>query len=379
MKEVTKTDRVKGLLHASLGDPTASVDDFAVFEAVAINTKPLLRRHGLHAGARIGHDVLAAMTKAPTGTRPVPLKLMHRDSLPVGRVFHAEMLPGDQGNTNLNTMFYLPRRESELVGKINANVIGEVSVGIQPASLLCSECGWDYNGADATFDNVWDCVCPNEHKIGTNGTHLKLHGLTDWSELSLVDRGAADGASILSRPKQILGADDKAAMRLRGFDTSVLALFASASDTLPIPKETVSMDYTEKFVSLSAEHAVVGHKLLTAEASVVTLTAELLAAKTALTASQVALTAAQATDAVKTAAELAASNTFLDELVKASFAATGKTDGVVPETVSEKVTLLRDARASLALVIPAGGKAAPAAGGVTEIAAPVSHAAFKRS
>ena len=383
MKQVLKTDRVKAQLAASIGDPAADTEGLAVFEAVAVNTMPLLRRTGLHASARIGPDILAAMVLKANepGGRTIPLKIMHRDGgLPVGKVFTAQMKPRADGHTDLHAMFYLSKKESDLVSKIDTGVVGEVSVSIKPTNLLCSDCGWNYNGTDSTFENIWDCTCPNEHTIGTNGTHLKLHGLDDWSELSLVDRGAADGAKILARPKMVMG--DPARLAARGFDENVFSLFASASDTTttttPKKEEISSMDYTEKFVALSATHAVAEHELTALKASAATTAAELVTLKAANVDLTANLAAAVATDGVKAATEVVAANTFLTEMLTASFAATGKTGTAIPELISEKVVLLREARAGLALVIPAKGVTEPAGKG-NPAATPANHAAFKRS
>ena len=376
LKQVTQTDKIKSQIAAAYGEPDVDTSKLAVFEAIAANTRPLLRDRGLFAKAVIQPDKLRAMDRFLAAGNHVPLQTMHAPGIPKGKVFASSVKTTD-GETSLHTLFYLPTSEAELVNKLDADVIGEVSIGSTPSKLLCSECGWDYNGDDSTFDNVWDCVCANDHKIGKKGVHLKLSGLKQWHELSLVDRGATDGAKVLGRHRQRMSSPDKLAAR--GFDESVLTLFASANlSDPPGPRTTVMTVDVEKYVALSGEVAVLKHtateittKLTAAETSVTDLRAQL-ATKDAEIATL------KAGDLVKITAERDELKAYVAERLTAAYALTGKAGTAIPELVSDQVKALRQAQTDLALSLPMGGRSLPAGqgGGPEPVAA---RSAFKRS
>lgn len=350
LKEVAPTEKIKSLVAKAYGDENLRFENIAVFEAVAANSQPLRRKYGIFAGARIMPDVMAGMVDWLAGGRSVPLQLMHMPGMPVGKVVGAEL----RQNNSLNALFYLSREtQADLIADINAGVISEISIGVTTQRILCSECGWDYLGADASFDNVYEGVCANGHKLGVDGVHTNLYGLADWMEVSLVDRGAVAGANILARPQQTFKFDERT-----GFDRTALRLFASASVDAP-PKPEEGKEQMELQQQLIDTKVALGLAELARDAN-----------KTALEAAQaslaeahaeiVSLKATQTPELSALEAELAIARPFVEELASSVFAATGKDATALPATLSERVTAIREARTTLSLIIPVGGAGKPA-------------------
>ena len=380
-KQVTKTDGIKAQIAKAYGDPDVRPDDLAVFEAVAANTLPLRRSKGIYAGARLGHDVLSGMAATINSGEHIPLQIMHRDALPVGKVFAASLQPMAGGETALHTMFYLPKKESELVGKIDSGSLNDVSVGMLPKQLLCSTCGFDYMGDEADIMNLLDCTCANGHAIGKDGVHVRVHGVKQMQELSLVNKGAAVGASILPRNRQKMGWVSTSPERLaaRGVDDLIYALFAMAGE-IPVStnpsKDTPKMD---ELVTLKAEAIVATRDLADAKTKLDAAVAEATGLQAKLAEAEAKLADALKGDLAAAKAELAAVGEFISDWAKAALAATGKTDAL-PATLAEQITIVRDARAALALAIPTGGASRGAGAGTGDKnAASKSFAAFKRS
>lgn len=205
-KRVELTPQIAAQIRASIGDADADVSKFVVFESRSLTTEPIGHKGGFYQGARMTASVLSEMVakiNAPGGS--IPLQIMHDTGvLPVGRVFRGQMQNMPNGETELRTLFYLPADKTQLIADIENSIIDEVSVGLLTKRAMCSDCEFDYFGADATWDNFRQLTCDNGHTIGVDGVHVRLSGLDDWAELSLVNRGAAKGAKIFSRAKQTM-------------------------------------------------------------------------------------------------------------------------------------------------------------------------------
>jgi len=366
VKQVPKSDQVRAILAKVVGDEAVNADDYAVFEAIFANTLPLRRQGGIYEGARIGADMLAAAAERLNAGETIPLALMHRSGLPSGRVMSAKLRPAVDGSTELVGMFFLPKSEIELVTKLDTGTINEVSINFMPSQLLCSECGFDYMSDEATFDNLWGCVCANGHKIGKNGVHVRVHGLKSWNELSLVDRGAVNGAKILPRSEQT----DPARLAARGFDNRILALCASASDALPPPPENPEM--TPEAVETAA-------KLIVAERDLAAATTKITDLEAKLAAAEAKVTELSASDAAQLKVDRDAAVGLVDEIGKATLAALGRGTENLPEIISDRVKLVKDLRASLTMVIPPGGAARPASDADTDTKVKANFSAFKRA
>jgi hypothetical protein len=372
-KQVEKSDRIQKLVAAAYGDPSVRLDDLAIFEAVAINTLPLKRKGGLFEAAVLSDDTLFEMQRWLEAGNHVPLQLMHRDGIPRGKVFAGETRRRADGSLGLNVLFYLPigTGENETIKKINAGVIQEVSIGVENKEIRCSSCGFDYLGASANIDNVFARTCDKGHTIGTNGVHARLHGLAKWMELSLVDRGAAQGANILPRTQQTFQVDEKA-----GFDRTALRLFASAYEP-NTPETTTNMEELVKVkvdlaLALQAKDDALA-KLTASATEITTAKAETVSVKAALAAAEAQVAELKASDGEKAKADLATAISLIDEFASSIMLAQGKAV-TLPVTLADKLTLIREGRTQLALMIPAGGASNPATSGGT--AAPTTTAAF---
>lgn len=351
MKQIQLTDEIRASLQASLGEGV-DVARLVVFEAIAANLNPLRRRTGLYNGARFTESMLNEMV-VRLEKESVPLQLQHdTGELPSGRVFM-----GRVEEEQLHILFFLdPTTEGDLVQKINAGVIDQVSVGIVPKRLLCSECGFDYLGPDATWENLISESCNEGHQIGKDGVHLRMAGLDQWFETSLVGQGAVDGAKIVSGSKSAFS-DRSPAFRLAA---SAIALHTN----LNLQEEDPEMDLkaaVDQITNLSAEKATV-------TAALSSMTSERDAAKTDLAAANTELESLRAENATLKAADngalqekvtnLTASNdaaiAFLKKQAEATCVALSITDPEIPETVEGLTKFLDEKQAALSAVIPTG-------------------------
>lgn len=233
MKQLILNQKTTDLLRAAVG-PDADLNNFAVFETLALNTLPLDKRGSIWHGGIFEGRVLQDMAIHLQAEKFVPLHTMHQSSeeLPVGRVFHGETRDraGDNRiHTELYTLFYVDKQTEEgqdLIAKLDSGVINEVSVGVRANEVRCSECGFDYYGEDATFWNFIDGTCDNDHTIGVDGVHVQLAGGLDrFLELSLVSRGAANHTRILNRQQAVISQDES----LRSLAASGTVVPADAS------------------------------------------------------------------------------------------------------------------------------------------------------
>lgn len=223
-KRIDITERIKEQIRAVAGDDI-DYDKIAVYEAEAASTRAITQKRTSYHGATMTESFLREMANW-LPDNPVTLQVMHDDHfLPVGKVFYAEVFTAAEGHHNLNALFYL-EKDSEHVSKIDLAIIDEVSVGALPKHAYCSECGFDF------MDNphyMWWGECENEHKIGENGTHLRLTKLDTWNELSLVNRGASSKPKILGSAKQRLSKEEYTRLAASGSSPEGLYLFATAT------------------------------------------------------------------------------------------------------------------------------------------------------
>lgn len=369
-KKLELTARIRELI-AKATDGAVDPEKVSVYEAIAINTKPVTKNNlfdgAVHTGGTL-REMAAAVSKSH-----VPMHTMHAQSveLPVGKVFHGEVIPTGDGHEELRSLFYLPNTEVDLVNKLEGGAIEEVSVGVRYKHLNCSECGWDYMGEDATFINLYDRVCANDHAIGKNGVHLKLNGLDRWMEMSLVPIGAANGAKIVSRTKALLGEDQYNALAASGFDPEMTVLYAS--QTLPENDDMDLKELVEKVTALTASETTAKLALTNAQAEVATLKLAadkvpgLEAKVTELTSE---LVAAKAVDGVKAQADLTAALTFVRSEADRLCVAAGEAKLADTATLAEMQASIQKNRLKLADTFPVGGvtttpepksKAAPSA------------------
>lgn len=317
-KKLDITEEIKAAIIRSTGDAEYDFSKISVFEATALNTLPVTKR-GLFDGAVTPEMTLMQMANyvSKDHKESVPMHVIHEtDVLPIGRVFDAKVIPDENGVPSLQALFFIGNEHPVYVAGVDNGSIDEVSVGLRSQHLNCSQCGWDFLGADATMDNIWEARCANDHLMGKDGVHVVLNGMERWMELSLVPLGAGKNPKILSRTKSLLGNQSYEKLAASGIAPEVTTLFASHKQKTPTKPES-KMDLKEAVTlngELSGKLSVAEFKATTAEAKVTSLTtentelkakvadleakkadpAELITTKTALTASQ---------DGLKTATE----------------------------------------------------------------------------
>lgn len=359
MKRLDRTPQIEALLRASFG-ADADLTAMVVFEFVAANLQPLRKDSGIYKGARFSQNTLAQMAEL-VGKESVQLILNHGEGMPVGRVFAAEIK-----DESLHTLVAISERtEAKLVADIDAGVIDQVSVGVMPARLLCSECNFDYMSEEATFDNWWDLTCNEGHTIGVEGVHARIAGAASWFEMSLVGMGAVPGAR--SVPK------DQSA-----FAPSVQRLAASGVPTKRMlcsnhvhqPKDSV-MDLaalTARVETLAVEKHTLEAKVETSAAALTAMTAE----RDALVAERDTLKAS--VEKAPNADHFTAVTAALTDITTRALIALGVKEPSVPTDPIALVAAMTEAQTKLTAAIPTTVKSKPA--DATAKSHPVSLAAF---
>lgn len=374
-KRIAKTDRINELIARAAGDENFDTSTVAVFEAISLNTLPLLRRTGLFAGAVVSAPTLREMAEFVQGDGRVTLQIMHEtDVLPVGKVIHAEVRQTALGS-EIRSLFYIPLSEEETLQKVDSGLAGEVSVGVLFKHGVCSECTFDFMGPEADFVHLFDATCDNGHVIGEGGCHLQLSGLSDWAELSLVGKGAANNARIVSSAKSELTEQEMQRMAASGINPRALYFFGSAQQAEPEqPSEENDMDTKELMaaaVEASADLKVANLSITTLEATVadgVAKLAELQAKFDALQAETDELLKADSgklqteIDALKASAE--ATFAFLSAGAVRTEVALGNADYKVAEdaTAESLMASITEGQEKLAVNFPAGGASNSAEG-----------------
>jgi hypothetical protein len=359
MKQITKTAKIIAKLRKTVS-ADVDLDALAVFEASAFNTLPIRKKHFLYKGARADKFMLDDMvTELAKESRPV--QIMHNgEMLPVGRVFHGEVLPLNKNDYEIRVLFFVDAT-GEQVRNIDLGIVDQVSVSVMSKKLICSACDFDYLGEGATSENFWTATCANDHSIGQKGVYAKMQGLSDWNELSLVNRGGAQNARIVSPDKAHFTGPAALRLAAHGIEPSMLILTATAD-----------MENTMDFAELSGQVVDLRVDVKLKEAEIATLTAKLGEATTKVTALEANLASAgngaqalaakdteiaaavAATAVEKTEKEAALS--ALKEVATALLVASGDTAPTVPETVAELSALITEKKAALAAVLIAGGR-----------------------
>lgn len=357
MKQIEKTEHIVARLRQALGDGV-DVNSLRVYEAIALNTRPLRKNHPLYRGSRAERSLLLEMAAAlAIETRPI--QIQHNDEpLPIGRVFHGEVV--DRGmESELRVLFFLDPTADDEATKIDAGSVDQVSVSILPKQILSSASGFDFLGPDSTYENVITGTDPDGNTIGENGVYGRLIGLDKWFELSLVGMGGAQNARIVSREQSHFGSSYQK-LAASGVDPNALVLVASTRNeqmdltTLIAQLTDTKVDLASK-VSEIATLAAAGAAKDTRIAELEAKLAEAGEAATALAAKDEAIAAAeQARDTA--AADLTAAVTALQGIAKKVLAAAGKVDAEVPATVAEIEAIITETSESLVAALVPGGR-----------------------
>lgn len=358
MKQIQKTPEIIAALRQSVG-PDVNIDGLAVYEAIALNNRPIRKEHPLFKGAVADRSLLLEMAAALSQeSRPVQIQ-HYDDDLPKGRAFHGKVI--EQGSElELRVLFFLPTDEASVISKLDSGTVDQVSVSILPKQILNSKSGFDYLGSKATAENVWTGNDGDGNILGQNGVYGRMVGLDKWFELSLVGMGGAENARIVSRGESYFGSSYQK-LAASGVDPSVYVLEASTeNEDMPDSLKDLVDKLTDTTVQLTNKST----EVTTLTAQVATLTSTVKDLETKLEAANKpdeALTTLQATlDTTKT--ELEASNkdrddaiAALSEVAKTVLTAAGKPDAELPKTVAELSTLIEDTKKTLAATLVAGG------------------------
>lgn len=363
MKQIQLIAKIREQLQAALGPDVEVTDDYAVFESISLNTNPLPGKRGsLFEKAVVPAATLLAMVNHINSGNSLPLMIDHRmDGAPKGRIFHAGLHMSEDA-VELRTLFYVDPTEQALIAKINNGTYDEVSVSFLAQKILCSECGFDYRGEEANWENLLSATCNEGHKIGEDGTHARLTGLEEFVEISLVARGAADNPKIVGPSASKLAPETRERLAAQGFkDFDALICRASTGDN--------AVDFNVLITELSDVKA----ELKTATASVATLTARAETAETALAAAEEAkaqaeaakLAAEEALEAASGKDEAEAAVAYLSRVLEGVRVAAGKDKGSIPETVAELTAAIDEETSELTAILPVNG-VSQAAGEGTE-------------
>ena len=373
-KEIEMTEELISKFKSKFGEEVDS-SNFYMFECRALSTEAV-HQGTIYDGAVVDSNILVSMAdKINNSDENIGIHIMHNDDdLNIGRAFSARLNIDENGSTALYaTCAILKDEESDkVINKIENNVLDEVSVQFLSEHAYCSECHWDYMGEDATFENWWDKTCANGHTIGVDGCHLELEGLANFSEISIVNRGAAKNPKILSQKKRSLFREGEL-MSLAASGKApefLVATFNSKLENVMKDKDNVTLS-AEEISSMQAELAELKEKLNLSE-RVKELEAALSEKEAAIAekeqeVSDKAAEIESANEAHK--AEVEGLNSelstvkeekeallkFLQEQVKKVALAAGKKDVEVPSDLGGISAMLNENQQILATLVPAGG------------------------
>lgn len=378
-KQVEMTDELLSKFRGKFGEEV-NVDNFYMFECRALSTEAV-HQGTIYDGATVDTGILASMAdKINNSDENIGIHIMHNDDdLNIGRAFSARMGIDENGTSALYaTCAILKDDESnKVINKIENNVLDEVSVQFLSEHAYCSECHWDYMGEDASFENWWDKTCANGHTIGVDGCHLELEGLANFSEISIVNRGAAKNPKILSQKKRSLfGEGELMSLAASGKSPEFLvATFYNKLENVMKENENVALS-AEQVADMQAELAELKQKLDLSEKVKALETSlsekeQILADKEnevnslndAHKAEVDGLNEAHKAEVDELNAELStvkeqneAMLKFLQEEVKKVALAAGKKDVEVPSDLGGISAMLNENQQLLATLVPAGGR-----------------------
>jgi hypothetical protein len=342
----------------------ANLDTLVVYEAIAANQMPLRRNRGLYKGARFTPGMMREMAAA-VAAESVPLQLQHNtEPLPVGRVFAAEVYDDE-----LRTLFAVNQEtQPALISDLDAGVVDQVSVGILPSRLLCSECGWDYMGEGATFENFWTHTCANGHTVGEDAVFVWMAALETFMEQSLVGKGAVRGPKIVA-PSESQFAKSTTVRRLAA-SAEQAGLFVCSGIPEPSRKENKNVDMEKFLAQLTASAS----EAATAKAQLAVLTAQLGDREATIATLQARVTELE-TAAAAPNSDVETAVAVLTEIATRSAVALGEQTPAVPKTVSELQAFIAERQAKLTAVLPTKARSEPAENAPGQ-AGPTLSAAF---
>jgi hypothetical protein len=385
MKQLPMTAELSALIKSRVGEDV-DTSNLAVFETIALNTKPLPGKRGtIWENAVVKPVTLAQMVDYIISGNHLPLIADHElFGAPKGRFFDAALFSDSNSldDLEMRALFYLDETEAVTIAKLNAGSLDEVSVSFLPTAFLCSDCGFDYF-SQGDMDNIDSRTCDLGHTLGSDGVHAEMVGLNQFVELSLVARGAADKPKIVGKSNSKLAPESVYRLAAKGFATDRLVLQASikkVDDMDTTVLVTNLAEVTGKFAvseadkaRLTTELSEVKGKLTTAEADVARLTTELAAAVSAQPAKPADYDTAVAGNTAAVA--------FLQEQLNGLLVASGKPKlegDALPKEVSELKASITEHTNNLTAIIPTGGVSQSGTGASTEPKVDYSNFSVRR-
>lgn len=344
MKQIAKSAKVLERLKAAFG-PDADLNALAVYECVALTTLPLRKSGGIFKAARVSLSMLSEMASS-VNAESIPLQLQHDgEPVPFGRFFYAEVIQDE-----LVGLFAVDGiNHPDIVSKLDSGVLDQVSVGFTMKRLTCSACGFDYM-EPANQMSMWTLTCDEGHMVGQNGVHVFVDGLEQFLELSLVGKGASEGARIVGPSDAQLQQNEQFRIAASA-NPGVVALRLS-----PTVKEDPQMNAEQMaaFTAAVSGEATAKAALSVAEANLASASATV-ASLTAKVAELEALTGDNV--ALKEAADTAVAALTIE--AKKVLTACGKGDQAVPTDVKALLAVIDENRAKFAAIIPPNGASSP--------------------
>lgn len=367
MKQIQKTQDIINRLSQSVGTDV-DVDTVSIFEAIALNTLPLRKRHPLYNGSIADRSLLLEMA-VDLSRESRPLQIMHDSSpLPIGRVFYGEVV--DRGNVSeLRVLFFVSKTEEDTIAKIDNGTVDQVSVSVLPLHIYNSVSGFDYLGPNATSDNMWSGTDPDGNTLGENGVYGRLVGLDSWFEMSLVGQGGARNARIVSRDASHFGSSYQK-LAASGVDPNALVLVASTRNE-KMDLETLVASLTETKASVivkDSEIASLKAALAERDSKIADLEAQLSSIDP-----EVEATTAKLTEVTE---ERDSAFATLSSVAKKVLTAAGKVTDEVPETITELSSVIENTTSELAALLVSGGRSKEASSQYKSDA-PASLGAFR--
>lgn len=378
MKRLTVTPEIQELLKNAVGSEV-SLNDIAVYEAVAFNTLPIRKRHPLYRNARAARSVLEEMA-ARLADESLPVLISHQNEmLPIGRVFHGKVV--DHADwSELRVLFFLDMAD-EAARDIDLGIVDQVSVSVITKKALCSECGFDFFGPDADFENVWGGICNKGHVLGEDGVFARLVELDDWFEMSLVGRGGAQKARIVSPDQSVFGSQSIQRLAANGFDPNALILSVT-----PEKGRIMNFDlskHIEEMADLKANLAIKDRELEAATKKIESLEKELSATQAKIEEMGDASAAIEERDAQ--IAQLTDEKKSLEDNAKAALEAlkdvvgmfltmSGDVNAEIPDDIAALSALISEKREAIKGLLVAGGTARDAISEGTKPSVGVSRA-----
>lgn len=364
MKQLPMTPELSALITGAVG-ADVETDKITVFEAIALNTQPLPGKDGtIFEKAVVEPITLAQMADFINSGKHIPLMADHElFGAPKGRVFHAGLTYGEEGNYDtleLRTLFYLDNTETDLIAKLNAGSLDEVSVSFLSTSFLCSACGWDYFEF-GTKENFANKTCAHDHTIGEDGVHALLVGLNQFIEESLVARGAADNPKIVGKSQAKLAPETAYRLAAKGLEPDALVVRASRGK-----EEIMDPKFVTELVEAKTEVGVLTASLAAKDKEIGTLTAARETAEARVTELETELAAAKDAkpeDYETSKAEAEAGVAYLSEQLDHLHVAAGKAKlegDARPKTVAALKLAIGELTDNMTSILPVGGVAASA-------------------